>query len=61
MDFKEINTNRLRADLKDCYGTAMFGGFPMAVMEMKAIERADDEELLKLAEKAGMDVQKYCD
>lgn len=55
----EINTNRLRADLKDYYGTAMFGGFPMAVMEMKVIERGDDEDLLELAEKSGIDIRKY--
>ena len=56
----EINTNRLRADLKDYYGTAMLGGFPMAVMEMNVVERASDDELVKLAEKAGLDTRKYC-
>lgn len=56
----EINTNRLRADLKDYYGTAMFVGFPMAVMEMDVVEQASDEELVKLAEKAGLDTRKYC-
>lgn len=55
----EINTNRLRADLKDYYGTAMLGGFPMAVMEMDVVERASDEELVKLAEKVGLDSRKY--
>ena len=55
----EINTNRLRADLKDYYGTAMLGGFPMAVMEMDVVERASDEELVKLAEKIGLDIRKY--
>ena len=59
MDFMEINTNRLRADLKDYYGTAMFGGFPMAVMEMDVVEQASDEELVKLAEKVGLDSRKY--
>lgn len=57
----EINTNRLRADLKDYYGTAMLGGFPMAVMEMNVVEQASDEELVKLAEKVGIDIQKYYD
>ena len=55
----EINTNRLRADLKDYYGTAMLGGFPMAVMEMDVVEQASDEELVKLAEKVGLDSRKY--
>ena len=59
MDFMEINTNRLRADLKDYYGTAMLGGFPMAVMEMDVVEQASDEELVKLAEKVGLDSRKY--
>ena len=55
----EINTKRLRADLKDYYGTAMLGGFPMAVMEMDVVDRASDEELVKLAEKVGLDSRKY--
>lgn len=57
----EINTNRLRTDLKDYYGTVMFGGFPIAVMEVDAVERASDDELMKLAEKVGIDIQKYYD
>ena len=39
----------------------MFGDFSVAVMEMTAVEQADDEEVVKLAEKAGIDIRKYYD
>ena len=41
----ELDTERLRRDLEDDYGTAMSSGFPMAMMEMSEVERASDREL----------------
>lgn len=54
-----IDIFRLREDLKNYYGTAMFNGFQMAIMELRTIERATDEELLQLSEKVGIDINKY--
>lgn len=55
----EIDVNRLRRDMKDYYGTAMFNGFPMAVMDLSKVERLSDRDLIELAQKNGMDLRKY--
>ena len=55
----EIDVNRLRRDMKDYDGTAMFNGFPMAVMDLSKVERLSDRELVELAQKNGMDLRKY--
>ena len=48
------NSEDLRRKLKDYYGTAMFSGNPMAVMDLSRVENADKEELERLAKKAGI-------
>jgi len=47
----EIDVDRLRRDMKDYFGTAMFSGFPMAVMDLSRVERMSDRELVELAQK----------
>lgn len=54
-----MDYNKLRKDLIDYYGTAMYSGFPAAMMELPKIEKASNEELIKLAQKAGFDLRKY--
>lgn len=56
MDF---DYDRLRRDLMDNYGTAMFSGFPMAVMDLSRVERASEEELLRIASKERVNLDKY--
>jgi hypothetical protein len=56
---QRIDVERLRKNLKDYYGTAMFGRFSMAMMDLTRVERASDEELIRMAEKNGMDLRKY--
>ena len=55
----EIDISRLRRDLEDYYGTAMFSGFPMAVMDLSRVERMSGRELVELAQKNGVDLGKY--
>lgn len=55
----EIDIDKLRSDLEDYYGTAMFSGFPMAVMDLNEVSRMTDRELVELAEKNHMDLGKY--
>ena len=55
----EIDVSRLRRDMEDNYGTAMFNGFPMAVMDLAKVERMSDQELVELAQKKGVDLRKY--
>jgi hypothetical protein len=55
----EIDISRLRRDMLDDYGTAMFSGFPMAVMDVSRVERMSAQELVELAQKNGIDLRKY--
>lgn len=55
----EINYKKLRSDLKDSYGTAMFEGFPVAMFEISVIEKGEGEELIRIATKLGFDLEKY--
>ena len=55
----ELDIDRLRKDLMDKYGTAMFSGFPAAVMDLSRIERMSDREILETAEEQGIDLNKY--
>ena len=55
----EIDVSRLRRDMNDYYGTAMFNGSPMAVIDLFKVERLSDWELVELAQKNGVDLRKY--
>lgn len=54
-----FDEERLRGDLRDYYGTAMFNGFPMAMMELEEAERASGDELRAMARGAGLDPADY--
>ena len=41
--------DRLRRELEDYYGTAMFSGLPLAIAELSEVQDADDDELEELA------------
>ena len=43
----KYNTRKLRRDLMDKYGTAMYSGFPMAVIDLSDVESMSDEEIVK--------------
>ena len=57
----QINIEKLRKDLIDYYGTATFGGFPAAIMDLSKIERATYSELIQIAQQNGFDINKYID
>ena len=54
-----INIEKLRNDLIDCYGTAMFNASPLAIFELTKIKRASDEEIINIAIKNNFDLNKY--
>lgn len=54
-----VNTNRLRSDLMDYYGTAMHSGSPMAQADLIHVQGASDAELVREAQKSGFDLNKY--
>lgn len=59
MALVDIDVDALRAYLLDYCGTAMFSGFPVAVLDVVDIERASGEELCRIAERLGIDLRKF--
>ncbi len=57
----KTGTERLRDDMRDYFGTAMFNGNPMAMMELEEAERASANELRDLARRHGVDTSPYED
>ena len=55
----EINTDKLRKDMIDNYGTAMFNGCPMAIMDLSKVEKAPEQELIRMAKNQGVNLDKY--
>ena len=51
----ELDEEALRERLMDECGTAMFGGFPAALLDVADIESASNDELLEIAERLGVD------
>ncbi len=54
-----VDTNRLRNDMMDHYGSAVYSGFPMAQADLIHVQRASDAELIREAQKSGFDLNKY--
>ena len=46
--------DELRERLIDYYGTAMYSGFPMAIIDLSRIENMSDEEIIREARKIGL-------
>lgn len=54
----ELDVEELRKALIDYYGTAM-SSHPMAMMEVSNVERASERELVKMARRAGINIDNY--
>ena len=50
-----IDVDALREYMEDYCGTAMFGGFPAAVLDLAQVESMDGYELCQKAESMGID------
>lgn len=55
----DINTDKLRKDMIDNYGTAMFNGFPAAIMDLSKAEKASEQELIRMAKNQGVNLDRY--
>ncbi|MBR0405261.1 MAG: hypothetical protein IJI68_08695 [Eggerthellaceae bacterium] len=55
----QVDVERLREHLLDEYGSAVFSGFPAAVLDAWEIEDMDGYELCRKAEKLGIDLRKF--
>ena len=49
----------LRHDLLDYYGTAAFNGFPVAMMDVFAVQKMNSDELWSQAQRNGFRMEKY--
>lgn len=58
-DYEKINTDRLRSDLLDYFGTAAFSIEPLAMADVARIEDADEDELVQTAQECRWDLRKY--
>lgn len=54
-----IDVERLRRDMEENCVAAMFNGFPMAAADLSDVEQLSDYEVVRLAEKNGVDLRKY--
>ena len=57
----DIDLSRLKSDLEDYCGSAMFSGLPMAVVELSQVENASPQQLAELARRAGFDLGDYAE
>ena len=55
----KFDEEALRQRLMDECGTAMFGGFPAALLDVADIESASSDELLEMAERLEVDPGEY--
>ena len=55
----EIDYEKLRSDLIDYFGTAMFSGLPMAIVDLNKVETASFNELIEIAITNNWDLTKY--
>ncbi|MCD8328694.1 MAG: hypothetical protein LUC25_06310 [Ruminococcus sp.] len=55
----DINYRKLRRDLEDYYGTAVFNASPLAMFEESKVKRASDRDLIRMAQEAGFDLNDY--
>lgn len=59
-EFFTIDVDKLRKDMrKECLGAYFGGGFGGALMELSEIERLSDEKLVEVAQRQGINLDKY--
>lgn len=56
---ENIDFEQLRKDLIDYFGTAMFSGLPLAIMDLSKVEKASKEELIIIAQQNNYDLDNY--
>ena len=57
--YKNIDINKLRDDLINYFGTAMFNASPLAMIELSKVEKANDKQLIEMAIKNNFDLKDY--
>ena len=57
--YVEINIDKLREDLIDYFGTALYNASPLAIIELSKVETASPQELINIALKNNFDLSEY--
>ena len=55
----KINIEKLKKDLMDYFGTAMYASSPLAIMNLTEIENANNDKLISIALKNNFDLNNY--
>lgn len=55
----QIDIDALRDYLMDYCGSAIFSGFPAAIIDVAVIENADGYELCQIAEQLGVNLRQF--
>ena len=55
----KVDINKLRDDLENYFGTAMFNGNPQAMIELEEVKRASAQELISIARRHGVNINNY--
>lgn len=58
-NYDEIDVEKLRDDLIDYFGTAMTTGYGAAMVDIQKIEKASDEEVIRIAIENRIDLSNY--
>jgi len=59
MNIEDIDIEKLRIDLIDYFGSAMISLTTLALMDLSRVEKANDEELIQIAQQNGFKLEKY--
>ena len=54
-----LDAEGLREQLRNYFGTAMFSGLDLAIVDLSDVESASPEELIAIARKYKIDYKKY--
>ena len=54
-----IDIERLRRDLMNLYGKALFAGFDAALEDLIEVDKATEQALIEYANKEGIDIYQY--
>ncbi len=59
MDIENIDYEKLRSNLIDYFGAAMFSSLSIAIVDLSDVEVASNDDLLKIAKQNEFDLNEY--
>ncbi len=59
MDIENVDYEKLRSDLTDYFGAAMFSSLSISIVDLSDVEIASNDDLLKIAKQNEFDLNEY--